>query len=148
MQSVKHRELSEEICTFLDLCGFSRSTIRRCNYSTRLLHDLHRYGSDALECMSTLQTRFGVNMESFRFDRYFPEERPRIRNLKEAICYPLMLVGLLPFERWLAASAARFVPMPPRLVEQAIRDRKWPMHDESLSASPDASGARVAPHSR
>ena len=123
---MSHRELSAEILTFLDLCGVSRKTIEHCTYATRLLHDLHRYGNDAFECMSVLQTRFGVNMESFRLDKYFPDERPSARSVKELVYYPLMLFGLLSFERWLATSRTRFAPMPLSLIEQAIRERAWP----------------------
>lgn len=66
------------MATFKDvrafLCETCRVSRESLTPSTRLLHDLGIDGDDAVEILTDFGKRFGVDLSSFPFQRYFGSE--------------------------------------------------------------------------
>ena len=65
---------SERLRLYLHEMGRSRRFQEKLTLDTRLFHDLHIYGDDALSEMLYLEAEFEVDMSGFEFKTYFPGE--------------------------------------------------------------------------
>lgn len=79
--------------------------------STRLLHDLGIDGDDAVEILTDFSKRFGMDLSSFPFQRYFGSE------LGSGIRWLLRKIG--------QQSAIRFAPVTVQDLIDAANRGRW-----------------------
>ncbi len=104
---------------YLNELGYSEQRLATMNKSTRLYHDLGLYGDNAIDDMSFLQTKFGVDLSEFDFDSYFPPEFEG-RNGIEAF-----LLSLIPFSGLMMRRRRTYLPITLEMIDQSIRAGRW-----------------------
>ena len=86
---------------------------------TRLCHDLGIYGEEAEDYLEVLRTQYQVDLSSFEFTKYFPEERP-YKSFAERIVF-----DFLPFGLWFASRKESWQPLTLAMIDAAISTKKW-----------------------
>lgn len=107
------------VFSYLRSLGYSERQIGKMTMNTRLYHDLGEYGDSAIEDMQHLADKFGVDLSSFEFARYFPPEFVG-RNRLEKI-----LISWLPFASTIIRSRSSYRPLTLGMIDQSIRAKIW-----------------------
>lgn len=119
MVNITMAKLSKELVQYLTLCGYSESQINGYTLNTKLYHELGVYGDEALEYISNLEGAFGVDLSSFVFEEYFPDEFPGKTKGQKVLYW---------FFPWLSRNTQTskvYKPVTLNMVEQSILNKKW-----------------------
>jgi hypothetical protein len=104
---------------WLKECGTSIHTIRTCRLETKLFHDLGLYGEIAEAYLETLVSVYGVDMQDFRFEKYFPAEFAGDTALTK------FLITYLPFGRRIFIDPLKYTPITLGEIYHSIECGKW-----------------------
>jgi hypothetical protein len=108
------QNLSDQVANFLSACGYSEEKISILNSESRLFHDLRAYGDNAADDLKLLETKFGVDLSTFPFQKYFPTH------------YGIEALFLIFWNSRLAENIKkRYPPITLRMVDEAIKKKKW-----------------------
>ncbi|MCL1137726.1 DUF1493 family protein [Shewanella pneumatophori] len=100
--------------SFINDSGLSDYYKSNSDLELRLYHDLNIYGDIAESCIETLSDNYGVDISSFRFGDYFPEEFSGKSHFQK------MLFSLIPFLRASKEDKADFKPLTFLMLKNAI----------------------------
>lgn len=106
--------LSKELVQYLRLCGYSDNQIAGYTYYTQLYHEMGVYGDMAYDHIIILEESFGVDLSSFVFEDYFPDEFPGRNRVQKCFFW---------FFSWLIPKAAirkQYKPITLQMIGQAI----------------------------
>ncbi len=112
-------KISPEVEKYLRQCGMSERKILNSNSETRLYHDLNIYGDIAETFVEVLESDYSVDLTSFVFDRYFPEEYIGDTAL-QAFIYQVV-----PFLGKRKRYTRNFEPIRLSDLEMIIRSKSW-----------------------
>jgi hypothetical protein len=127
------RGIDNELAEYLHACGMSKRKLKRVSLDCRLYHDLGIYGDEAAGYMEALQKEFGVDMQNFRFDDYFPEEFPG-RSWASAVLYTFLPPSL---RKRCVRSDSNFLPLTLRMLQAALHTRRW-SYNSGVASHTDA----------
>ena len=99
---------------FIKDSGLSDYYKSNSDLELRLYHDLGIYGDIAESCIETLNDRYGVDVSSFEFDNYFPEEFSGKSQFQK------VLFSLIPFLRASKEDKSDFKPLTFLMLKNAI----------------------------
>ena len=81
----------------------------------RLFHDLGIYGDIAQSCIETLKDNYKVDVSSFKFEDYFPEEFSGESQLQK------VLFSVVPFLRTKSENKRDFKPITFSMIKNSIQ---------------------------
>jgi len=108
-------KFNEITISFLEKIGYTEKEQRKFSGNTRLFHDLRWFGDDAEELTFVL-TEFGVNLEGFKFQDYFPAEYPSK--------FPL-IYSLVPIPRKFFEDTSQYKPLTLAMINRILLSGKW-----------------------
>jgi hypothetical protein len=109
----------DKVYQYLKELGYSERHIDGLRMDSRLFHDLGLYGDSAEEDMEILQTKFGVDMASFKFGDYFPSQFEGRTKLETIIFY------FIPLLAWWRRRRTSYVPLTLQMIERSMRAGRW-----------------------
>lgn len=111
--------LSKELTEYLKSCGHVEESIKQYHLGTELYHELGIYGEVAYDHLFNLEKSFGVDMSSFVFEVYFPDEFVGKTTVGKVFYW---------FFPWLwhkNKGRDDYQSLTLGMLEQAILDKKW-----------------------
>jgi len=111
--------LPQVIVEYLIKCGISEKEVNKCTLDTRLYQDLGIYGEIAEECIETLRAAYCVDLDTFDFDKYFPQEYPGATRLSKFLLWQFPFVGCL------VRHKIAYRPVTLRMIGDVIRSKRW-----------------------
>jgi len=120
MESSSEIRPDDEVYGYLSELGYSAQQIAGMTMSTRMFHDLGSYGDTAVDEMSVLQRKFGVDLSEIDFKKYFPPEFEGKSKFDAFIRN--MAVSR---ETRLVTNADRYEPLTLGMINRAMLAKRW-----------------------
>ncbi|HAT2607830.1 TPA: DUF1493 family protein [Kluyvera intermedia] len=126
------RPLGSIIIDFLKKARFTEKEIALLTYDTRLFHDLELFGDTAEDILEILPREFYVDMSSFQFNTYFPDEFSKnvkcIDRLNTLLFFKLNTIAreyFISTKKKVDEIYGNYHPITLRMIEISIMEKRW-----------------------